>query len=258
MRNFIVIRHSPDWLRFDLDQSRQFCRSAGLPENTVLEFAAAWDGCMSVPYRSFRHRLKQIAIENFKAVNGATVIDQQHLEKAMPSDDCIVAFVDDDDWFSPFVFETLRETAQADGYVWASLRLGHDFSVQAIEKQVGPLLYRARDKFIYTNNYAVSGRVLRHSEVEDYLEHGAAHASMMSGRFNPAFRPAYLSCTNKHPASTVAARTFVASEDFRHNPRRELARAFDQVMVVELSDPDLHWLNKPVAHYLELLEAALK
>ena len=38
--NYIVLRGGVDWLNFDLEQSRVFCRTHGLADDVVIRFAA--------------------------------------------------------------------------------------------------------------------------------------------------------------------------------------------------------------------------
>jgi hypothetical protein len=41
--DFIVLRSSPDWRTFDIQQSRQFCQFVGIPDDAVINFANTWD-----------------------------------------------------------------------------------------------------------------------------------------------------------------------------------------------------------------------
>ena len=49
--NFIVVRHSPDWLSFDPETSRAFCIKLNLPETLIIDFIAVWDAEVAVDYR---------------------------------------------------------------------------------------------------------------------------------------------------------------------------------------------------------------
>jgi hypothetical protein len=53
--NYIVIRHSPDWLSFDLEASRAFCISVGAPETLIIGFVAVWDAMVGLDYRRSRY-----------------------------------------------------------------------------------------------------------------------------------------------------------------------------------------------------------
>jgi hypothetical protein len=130
--NFIVVRHSPDWLSFDPGVSRAFCVQRNLPETLVIDFMAVWDGAVAVDYRQFRFRIKEIAQQTLVSVKHAQIISDAALRalalagKVPP--DALVVFVDDDDWLAPHLFARLREFASVgagvDGFRWGSVRLG--------------------------------------------------------------------------------------------------------------------------------------
>jgi hypothetical protein len=262
--NVIVLRHSPNWLEFDLDDSKTFCTSGGLPEATVIHFASSWDRSVSLTYREFRHALKDISWENFQSVKSAVVLHQHEFEVEKVSDDTLIAFVDDDDWFSPELFDPLRRAGDAEGYFWGSIRLGHRFIGDIAlhhphEVGASALTYRPISSVIYTNNYVVRGSALRRAGLATYLEHYSAEAAMKAGQFQPTLIPAYLSCANKHPACTVAAHDFNTAEEFRKHPRATLARAFaeiGEVADVIAADPN-SWLKRPFSRYRELLALTL-
>lgn len=263
-QNIIVVRHSPNWLNFDLENSRAFCISAGLPEMTVISFASSWDQAVSLSYREFRHFLKEISLENFQSVKSSTVVHQHEFAVEHIADDTLVAFVDDDDWFSPELFDPLRRAGDAEGYFWGSIRLGHRFIGEIAlhhphEVGASALAYRPITSVIYTNNYVVRGSALRRAGLAACLEHYSAEAAMKAGHFQPMLIPAYLSCANKHPACTVAAHDFNTAEEFRSDPRGTLARAFAEIGDVAdmvAADPN-SWLKRPFSRYRELLALTL-
>src|SRR5258708_38655874 len=41
--NYVVVRHSPDWLSFDPEASRAYCLSNRMPETLIVDFMAIWD-----------------------------------------------------------------------------------------------------------------------------------------------------------------------------------------------------------------------
>src|SRR2546429_230354 len=110
-KNYIVVRHSPDWLSFDIESSRIFLRSLGIKDSIVVDFAAIWDRTFAVDYRTFRQRIKDISTRNYAAVADATVLDLADFERRRGGERDLTIFVDDDDWLHGDVFNLIRTAA---------------------------------------------------------------------------------------------------------------------------------------------------
>lgn len=257
--NYIVLRQSPDWLSFDPEDSRPFCLQSGVPETTVIDFITIWDASLPIGYREFRHALKAIALKNFAAVKGACLIDFQTLEERLLPEDARVTFVDDDDWFAPNLFERLLEKRSGDGFKWGSAALG--FVSRALhEQRVGGLLtMRKIDTRIYTNNYVVSGQCLARLGSDVLFQHYSAQQALTEHRFLPVTINEYLSCTNKHPASTMAAQFFLTSEDFRRDPRAEIERFAQRIAAVTLTEAEgIGWIGPALEEFKSLIAEAIR
>jgi len=265
--NYIVIRHSPNWLSFDPEASRAFCVKLNYPETLIIVFMAVWDAAVAVDYRQFRFRLKEIAQQALVSVACAQIIgdaDFRELELAgeVPLD-ALVVFIDDDDWLAPNLFARLREPAVAgtggDGFRWGALRIGRDFTptldADANLALHPTLLLRPIDGRIASNNYATSGAALRRLGIDALLERSDAHEQVVSGRFAPVVVAQYLSCTIKHPASTVSALYLLGSEEFRRDPRADIRRWAEGVTSVPLP-VDLAWMATPRDQVAALLADA--
>jgi hypothetical protein len=255
--NFIVVRHSPDWLSFDPESSRAFCAQQNLPEMLVIEFMAVWNAAVAVDYRQFRFRIKEIAQQTLASVERAEIISDAALRalalagKVPP--DALVVFVDDDDWLAPHLFPRLREFASVgagvDGFRWGLVRLGRDrYNLDDADASFAlhpTVTLRPIDEGgIYTNGYAVSGAALGRLGVDAVCEHLNAYTQYKAGRFAPDTVAQYLSCANKHPAHTVAARALLGSEEYRRDLRADIRRWAEGVMVVPLP-VDLAWMEAP-------------
>jgi hypothetical protein len=267
--NLIVVRHSPDWLSFDSAVSRMFCVQRGLPETLVIDFMAVWDAAVAVDYRQFRFRIKEIAQQTLVGVEHAKIISDTSLRalalagKVPP--DALVAFVDDDDWLAPHLFVRLREFASAgagvDGFRWGSVRLGRpgytsdaDANFASHPTVALPQIHRGR---LSTNSYAVSGAALERLGVDALCEHFDASMQYEAGRFAPATVAEYLSCANKHPAHTMAARALLGSEEYRCDPRADIRRWAEGVMAVPLPI-NLAWIAAPRDQLAALLAEAAR
>jgi hypothetical protein len=264
--NFIVVRHSPDWLSFDPESSRAFCVKLNLPETLIIDFMTFWNTAVAIDYRQFRFRIKEIAQQTLLGVEYAQVISDAALRALALADkvplDALVVFVDDDDWLAPHLFARLREFASAgagiDGFRWGVVRLGRDLYTLDADTNFAlhpTVTLRPIDQTIYTNSYAVRGVALERLGVEAVCEHIDAQAQYDGGRFAPATVAEYLSCTNKHPASTMAAHHLLGSKDFRRDLRADIRRWVEGVMAVPLP-VDLVWMEAPRDQLAALLTDA--
>lgn len=249
MANYLVYRRTPDWLTFDIESSREFCRNAGLPENTVVDLAAIWDRTMRLDYRHVRHELKAIAAEAYRAIADATLIslDQFYALDRQSADRFM--FVDDDDWCSPRVFiDTVGDA------VWGSIFLGR-YTYPQKRAEDPPLYKRALDSHVWTNNYIVTGQALETAGLDALMEHSAANRARLESRYKPTLVERYLSCANKHPCCTMAAHFTLPSERFRNDPRgvvAEYVAALDDPL-----DPDIAWMAGPRSAQKRVFEQCL-
>jgi hypothetical protein len=267
--NLVVVRHSPDWLSFDPEMSRMFRVQRGLPETLVIDFIAVWDAAVAVDYRRFRFRIKEIAQQTLAGVEHAQIISDAALRAlalaGKVSPDTLVVFVDDDDWLAPHLFVRLREFGSAgaavDGFRWGSVRLGRpNYSLDADANFAShptvtlPPIDRGG---ISTNGYALSGSALERLGVDALCEHFDAARQYEAGRFAPATVAEYLSCANKHPAHTLAARHLLGSEEYRCNLRADIRRWAEGVMAV-LLPVNLAWMVAPREQLAALLADAAR
>jgi hypothetical protein len=267
--NFIVVRHSPDWLSFHPETSRAFCVHRNLPETLVIDFMAVWDGAVAVDYRQFRFRIKEIAHQTLVGVEHAQIISDAALRalalagKVPPG--ALIVFVDDDDWLAPHLFARLRAftsvRAGVDGFRWGSVRLGrpgHTLDADAnFASRPTVTLRQIGQGTIYTNGYAVNGTALRRLGVDALCEHFDAQVQYESGRFAPATVAEYLSCANKHPAHTMAACALLGSEEYRRDLRADIKRWAESIMAVPLP-VDLAWMAAPRDQLVALLADAAR
>jgi hypothetical protein len=93
---YICVRHTLEWRDEALVEAH--LREEMRPK------VEAWDATFDLPYREFRHRLKQIAQLNLGRVENAACAS---LEKIPPG--ALVVPADDDDWFSPNLANRLLE-----------------------------------------------------------------------------------------------------------------------------------------------------
>jgi hypothetical protein len=254
-KNLLILRASPDWTTFDLERSRDFLRSLRLPEDLVIEFAALWDRHFRIDYRGVRAQLKAVALETYNAVRRASLVRYQDWDGSAPADSRI-AFVDDDDWMAPGLFEELpAPVAAEDGTRWGSLRLGRVF---ASDGYAVPIIQRRPlDRIVYTNNYAVTPLALGRLGRAALFEHDAAQRSFDAPGFAHAASQRYLSCAVKHPCCTMSVNYLMSQPSFRADPRPEMMDFMTAVDAMRLDDMD-EWLRKPFDQFRRVMADAVR
>jgi hypothetical protein len=251
--NYVVLRASPDWRNFDIEQTRPFCRNAGLPEDLIIRFVEHWERTFALDYREFRHQMKQITLRSISACRTSRFLGSIELGDVL-SDDDLFLFMDDDDWVAPTLFDVLRgcETP-ADGFLWSSIGLGKNFAVRPIEKRAPLLQKRLLNDVIYTNNYCVTGQAIRRLGIQALFEHSRAQESLNDKQFSPQKIAHYLSCANKHPCSTVFIQFNSETPEILEHLRETIAGIADEQKDAKL-DADTHW----VAPYLRQFETVVR
>lgn len=248
VRDFIVLRSSPDWLQFDIRDSMEFCRRMHLPEDTVINFCHTWDALFGVGYREFRAAVKDIAFASFRACRDVEIISAADLPHSHRHAQDRFFFTDDDDWFHPDIAPILREKTcpAADAAFWGSIRFGARSPSTSFTGAGGPFIERRPIKdVVYTNNYLVGGAAIAKCTFPLLMEHFTAQ-SLLTGPILKVDRiNHYLSCAVKHPASTmfiVNATKFSKDKDVL----RALFVEYCDAMAHCSYDPQTFWI-KPYA-----------
>jgi hypothetical protein len=253
--NLIVLRASPDWMRFDLAASRPWLRSVGLAEDLLTRFVPLWDAHFAVDYRSFRTAMKALALDSYRAVDGAMLVEGGGVPDGLPPEAQIV-FVDDDDWLAPDLFARAAIPADADGLSWGSMRVGHVFPWTRTADPARTVQRRPIGARIYTNNYMVTADAIARFGQPALFEHTEAQHLFRSGRFVAASSPLYLSAAVKHPCCTLSARALIDDPDFLRDPRGHIAALIPTLEPPD-ADADLHWIAAPLARFRALLQRLL-
>jgi hypothetical protein len=254
-KNLLILRASPDWATFDTEDTRAFLKSLALPETLIIEFVALWDRHFKVGYRDVRAQLKALALQTYAGVRQATLLAHTEWDGVVAPDGR-AAFIDDDDWMSPGLFESLPATTPGeDGVRWGSLRVGRVFASSGYAEPM--LQRRPLDRIVYTNNYAVTARALHRLGHAALFEHDAAQKSFDRSDFTLVTSEKYLSCAVKHPCCTMSANYLMSLEGFRSDPRREMSNFMESVDAMPLHGME-EWLRKPFTHFRLVMADAVR
>jgi hypothetical protein len=253
--NLVVLRASPDWMNFDIESTRAYLRRFALPETLIIEFDDLWRRHFKSDFRSIRAQLKALALQTYEGVRQASFIRHEDWNAAA-SPKGWTAFVDDDDWMSPALFESLPAPRPGDGGVrWGSLRLGRIFAAGGYDQPI--IQARPIDRVVYTNNYAVTALALEQFGRASLFEHDAAQKTFDRPDFAPAVSGKYLSCAVKHPCCTMSINYLMTLDSFRSDPPRELAK-FMAALAAMPAQTTEEWLRKPLRRFQEIMSNAVR
>jgi hypothetical protein len=253
--NLLILRASPDWLKFDMENTRIFLKSFGLPENLIIEFAALWSRNFKVDYRSVRAQLKTLALQTYNGVRQASLLRHEEWDGKCENNNW-AAFVDDDDWMAPDLFENLSAAmSNEDGARWGSLRLGRIFASNGHREPI--VQQRPLNRVIYTNNYAVTARALQRLGCAAVFDHDAAQRAFDQPNFMLRTSQRYLSCAVKHPCCTMSVNYLMSIESFRSDPRREMSNFMESLDALSLERLE-DWARTPFTRFREVMADAVR
>jgi hypothetical protein len=109
--------------------------------------AQVWDSTFTMPYRTFRRRLRELQEQNFVDVGFARIINQYEYYP----DHSLVVPTDDDDWFHPDVVRAVKDSTGPVYWNFVQFTEGTAFIIDARQHKMpngNPLPYE-------TNNYAL-------------------------------------------------------------------------------------------------------
>jgi hypothetical protein len=112
MKTIICVRRTVDWQKANLeDTPKAFHR-----------FINSWNKKFNISFFEFRHKLKMIAHSNWASVKGCDLIinNVEVANKVLKAikEDFILCTTDDDDWYSPNLFEELKPYIKESSIRW--------------------------------------------------------------------------------------------------------------------------------------------
>jgi hypothetical protein len=228
----IIPRQTLDWQSMTLEkyrtESEPFRTLAGLRAGYLTEVAELWDSTFAISYFSSRQQMKAIAQQNLCSIPGVSISTDGVL-----ADSDIGCPVDDDDWYSPELPAKLLEAPPADAYVWNHLQFGFCLSHPLDKWTSGlALLVPTQNYSCWTNNYAVSGRLLS-KHPQHFLQHfDAGPALRERGAQHIA---AALSVANNHPACSTFPRLILGENLSRDGLITAVSQYLDMTAQIDIS-----------------------
>ena len=213
----IIVRETLDWERATYDQ---------LINPFIQDTARLWDSIFPLTYTACRARIKAIALAAHRDLRNARVHEGASLDLNEIAADDVVVFCDDDDWYSPHAMDYIGSVDELRDHlvVWLDGVFGFFAPKANITRLAGlpsirlrhrTLNDRASDFIVKTNNYAVSGALLRsRPELLAAIWHhgyGGADECVRAGRIPLHVLPRTLSVVNRHPCSQLVLRRIMKS-----------------------------------------------
>jgi hypothetical protein len=228
--NVIVERQSPEWGSQVFDSKEASALIArrlrgGTPQEEVFEsqtlaLHALWARCFTISFAACRLFLKEVAHETWQNVQGCDAIfsEQQHgtVSASVFGGSGLVLFTDDDDWYSPRVFEQIADAkvpSTANCILWNRVR----FNGVVSSKTIVPI--DESPTWVYTNNYALRANLFASGmDVSAVMQHGLANSMVKQQTWEIYVLPhASLSVKNKSPCSWTSLNEAVNSPDPEKN-----------------------------------------
>jgi hypothetical protein len=225
VRNYILIRETLDW------ESASY---ADLRDDPIRMMARAWDSTFAISYFECRARIKALAQSFLRAIPDATVVFPGDVADIDVASQDLLLIGDDDDWYSPRIFDELRGSVDFDRHealVWPDAVAGFHVRWQPGEGEariedhlqaakLRPLVDVSAYSAIKTNNYALTrlalGNLLAES-LKRYIGHTVAAESLAArlhaGDAAVAVLDRYLSVANRHPCSYLVLVQGVGTAD---------------------------------------------
>jgi hypothetical protein len=201
----LIQRQTVDWLQLSdaefQQQSREFCKLWGKPEDTVWQLFRLWNQTFAIDYREVRQQLKDISLENFHSAQGVTFVPYQNY-KNLPQQDGYYIFLDDDDWVDPQVVAHL--SAQLTAFASPpALLLWRSANIGSPQQEFVVFVWGMNGRCM-TNNYATHHAWLKpFSKIHEVLQHKDAEKVFGKGVKIPHLDCA-LTVSNKSPISSVS------------------------------------------------------
>jgi len=141
------------WVRATIDWSDEAAFNAQIPDGFA-EKVELWNSTFSMPYHLFRHRVRQIALQNHSRIKGVNLAAWEEIP-----DGALVVPVDDDDWFSPALGVILAASHDDSvlGYYWPGkfLEIPIDWRHEMGKALRTHIPFVGPKWFCSTNNYAM-------------------------------------------------------------------------------------------------------
>ncbi len=142
---YIWVRRTVDW-----DDGEAFLAQA---KPSFLPKIEVWNETFAMPYKVFRHQVREIARLNLSRVENAVCCAWEEIPNG-----ALVLPVDDDDWFAPDIAAVLGRHYSPDaiGYRWTSTCLGPPMRLGlagGLRRRLAP--WTLPDWVCSTNNYTL-------------------------------------------------------------------------------------------------------
>jgi len=256
----IVQRQTMDWkklsnLQFH-QQSREFCRLWGKPEDTVWSFFQLWNKTFQIDYRDVRQQLKNISLNNIQQSNHTEFIPYEHYLNIPPRAGYYI-FLDDDDWVDPHITVHLYEKLSAFPMpphllLWRSANIGSPTQEHVV------FIWGMNGRCM-TNNYAVhSGWLKPFTKIEQLIQHKDANKLFEANKATPHLDCA-LTVSNKSPISSVSLDRGLGAELTSARLVGLVENYLDRMHKVEDSElVYIPWAKDYLARTLQIFEDVLK
>jgi hypothetical protein len=201
----LVQRQTVNWQQLSdpdfYQQSKSFCKLWGKPEDYIWQLFQLWNRTFSTDYRSVRHQLKELSLQNFQQAQDVIFVPYQNYRN-IPQQPGYYVFLDDDDWIDPQISTHLQQHLNAFSsspplLLWRSANIGSPTQEHVV------FVWGMNGRCM-TNNYAIHSSFLQpFSRIHEVLQHKDA-AALIDKEKNIPHLDCALTVSNKSPISSVS------------------------------------------------------
>jgi type I pantothenate kinase len=263
-----VTRQSPDWqgLASDFARGRYIDPArfrpvesiTGFPYN-IVELIALWNTYMSLDFFTCRSRLQTIADDALAQVACVQRISYEQLDTVTSqSENFVLFFHDDDDWFAPDMAAALSEipSTEYDVCVFPLIRIWTDTLTFVRPEQNARVIVGRKCDFTFryqSNNYGISSNICDLATMRAMKEHIAASDYADKHALRDVYVDKIISVTAKTPCSASMLQDILSEP----NKAREHVRRYVEALSALVIPAELGWVADRVKCLIDLFSQVL-
>jgi len=198
MRIIIYVNNKTDY--YDMTYDDFLKQNFWFPLNDIEKLIRFWDRNFKTKYFEFRKKLNDIAISNWKKLNGCIVYEWESLFDF--GDDSLFLFTDDDDFYNPDLSQH-EEVLNCDCVYWKPAAFVTTVLTPKDKFPDSPFFDFSRKRLLYSNNYGFTKKGLLKIKDRNMLETNIK-ANQLLESMNTVYLKSHLNLANKTIASLTS------------------------------------------------------
>lgn len=233
---------------------------AGFPDD-IAACIDTWNDTFNLNFFYCRSILRRISMQTLSAVPDASVMSEQQFALSgdhVSSTARFLAYVDDDDWFSPATSRVLQDLDQPDDviHVFPLIRFDDTPFTFVRARQPARLVMGEQRLFDFrfqTNNYILRCDQLAHADLLACKDHVEASSYADAHNFPDAYHDVLISATAKTPCSAGKLASMPVDPSAYIASTRHYVEKLEGLSLTG----ELSWCREPLAATVNLFKSVL-